>query len=177
MTTLCWWSLHNELTQPIAHLGCRGSYQTSVPSSLFESWCFVISPSPNQYAQLSHQGDCNFTHPLLFVFIKYASLQLLRIKKKKLEKSMPSAPFDSKLNDQRNCSCCFLIKLEDDPAEKCFRPCFQRGLGEVKWLAQGDTMRRGQNQDSSPAVSVPWPLLFLPYFTLNVSMVYGTSFF
>lgn len=95
----------------------------------------------------------------------------------KLEKPMPSAPFDSKRNDQRNCSCCFLIKLEDDPAEKCFRPFFQRGCGEVKWLAQGDTMRHGQNQDSNPAVSVPWPLLFLPYFTANVSTVYGTSFF
>lgn len=83
MTILRWQSLHDELTQAIAHLGCRDSCDTSVPSSLFESWCFAISPSPNQYAQLSHQGDCNFTHPPLFMLIKHISLQFLRIKKKK----------------------------------------------------------------------------------------------
>lgn len=83
MTILRWQSLHDELTQAIAHLGCRDSCDTSVPSSLFESWCFVISPSPNQYAQLSHQGDCDFTHPPAFVLIKHISLQLLRIKKKR----------------------------------------------------------------------------------------------
>ena len=92
--------------------------------------------------------------------------------------SRPSAPSDSKLKNQRDCSCCFLIKLEDDPAEKCFLPCLQWGSGEVRWLAQGDIMRHGQkNQDSNPGVSVPWPLLFLPYLTANVSMVYGNSFF
>lgn len=48
----------------------------------------------------------------LFVFIKYASLQLLQIKKKKLEKSMPSAPFDSKQPVRETVHAAFLLSLK-----------------------------------------------------------------
>lgn len=86
--------------------------------------------------------------------------------------SRPSAPFDSKLKNQRNYSCCFLIKLEDDPAGKCFLRVSSEDLerwGDLPKVTSWGMIRKIR----TPTLV----LLFLSYLTANVSVVYGNSFF
>lgn len=174
MTILCWWSLHNELTQRIAHLGCRGCMKLVCPSSLWIMvFCDLTISQP--VCPIVPPGWLQLHSPSPFCVHKICRISAtLRIKKKKLEKSMPSAPFDSKLNDQRNCSCCFLIKLEDDPAEKCFRPCFQRGFGEVKdlprWYHEA-WLESGLQPCCVCPLTPAFPTLF------HTQCLHGTSFF